>query len=62
MGGGNAGHASTHPMPPPGYPTQGHSHGSGYDPNDDSNYGYRHDPNRPYQKRKSLWREIFDFD
>lgn len=35
---------------PPAYPP-------GYDPNDDSKYGY---PYKPH-KKKSVWREILDF-
>ncbi len=42
-----------HPMPP-AYPP-------GYNPNEDSKYGYRYQqPGQPYRK-KSVWRELFDF-
>lgn len=42
-----------HPMPP-AYPP-------GYNPKEDSKYGYRYQqPGQPYRK-KSVWRELFDF-
>lgn len=52
-----ASHSPSHPAPPPPRyePRSAPPSPPHYDPNDDSKYGY------PYRKKKSFWREIFDF-